>query len=162
PDSDAGLAAAITCPICGEPKLDQTPNDTHETAAYVSRGERGGAADLGGWPTVPGFQIAALLGAGSMGVVFKAQQTQLKRVGDLRRIGAGSHASTSQLIRFRIEAESASRLQHPGIVQVYAIGESRTGAGAEPMPFFSLEFVEGGSLATYLKGNPQSPRFAAE
>jgi WD40 repeat protein/serine/threonine protein kinase len=111
---------------------------------------------------VPGYQIEELLGAGGMGVVYKARQVGLKRVVALKMILTGAHAGASEIARFRAEAEAAARLQHPGIVQVYEIGEWRSEAGGAAMPFFSLEFVEGGSLSTYLDGNPQTPGFAAE
>jgi serine/threonine-protein kinase len=64
---------------------------------------------------------------------------------------SGSHASPELFARFRAEAEAVARLQHPNIVQIYEIGE------AEDHPFFSLEFVGGGSLAQQLTGAPQPP-----
>src|SRR5581483_5811024 len=57
--------------------------------------------------------------------------------------------------RFRLEAEAVARLQHPNIVQVYEIGE------CGGLPFFALEYVDGGSLAARLRGAPQPPSEAA-
>src|SRR5262249_23989863 len=74
----------------------------------------------------------------------------------LKMIVAGAHASQDQLARFRAEAEAVARLQHPNIVQVHEIGDQGG------LPFFSLEFVDGGSLDDQLGGNPQNPRAAAE
>ena len=54
-----------------------------------------------------------------------------------------------------VEAEAVARLQHPNIVQIHEIGEQNG------LPFFSLEYVEGGSLDKKLAGNPQDPRAAA-
>src|SRR5262249_11864634 len=68
---------------------------------------------------------------------------------------AGTHAGSDLVARFRSEAEAVARLQHPNIVQVHEVGE------ADGVPYFSLEFVDGGSLARYLKGVPQPPRGAA-
>jgi serine/threonine protein kinase len=107
-------------------------------------------------PAVPGYEILGVLGRGGMGVVYKAWQTSLKRMVALKMILAGSHAGRQELTRFRREAEAVARLQHPNIVQIYDIGE------ADNLPYFSLEFVSGGSLARHLAGTPLGPRKAAE
>ncbi|MCI0680991.1 MAG: protein kinase [Gemmataceae bacterium] len=91
-----------------------------------------------------------------MGVVYKARQLGLNRIVALKMILAREHADREQLARFRGEAEAIGRLQHPHIVQIHAIGEH------QGQPYFSLEFVEGGSLADRLKGAPQPPRPSAE
>jgi WD40 repeat protein/tetratricopeptide (TPR) repeat protein len=91
-----------------------------------------------------------------MGVVYKARQIGLKRLVALKMILGRDDATEQALARFRHEAEAIARLRHPHIVQVYEIGE------AEGRPFFSLEFVDGGSLAERLRGTPLPPRQAAE
>jgi WD40 repeat protein/tRNA A-37 threonylcarbamoyl transferase component Bud32 len=104
---------------------------------------------------IPGYEILAELGRGGMGVVYKARQTKLQRLVALKMILAGGHASAADLARFRTEAESIARLQHPNIVQVFEIGEH------EGKAFFSLEYCDGGSLAEKLKGTPLPPKEAA-
>ncbi len=104
---------------------------------------------------VAGYDVLGVLGRGAMGVVYKARQRGLNRLVALKMILAGGHASASDLARFRTEAEAVARLQHPNIVQVYEVGEE---AGR---PFFSLEFVEGGSLQGKMNGIPQPPAQAA-
>jgi serine/threonine-protein kinase len=110
-------------------------------------------------PTVPapaGYAILGVLGRGGMGVVYQARQVSLKRLVALKMILAGPHAGPAELARFRTEAEAVARLQHPNIVQIHEVGQQ---AGA---PFFSLEFVDGGSLAQKLRGQPLPGRQAAE
>ncbi|MCI0461421.1 MAG: protein kinase, partial [Gemmataceae bacterium] len=128
---------------------------THDTGETLQR--------LGGPPThtpkdeasVPGYEIVSLLGRGGMGVVYKARQVALNRLVALKMILAGAHAGEEDRVRFQTEAESAARLQHPNIVQVYEVGE-RNG-----MPFFSLEYVEGGTLQQKLAGTPMPVQQAA-
>jgi WD40 repeat protein len=106
-------------------------------------------------PAVPGYEILGKLGQGGMGVVYRARDTRLDRVVALKMLRGGTQASDQDLARFRAEAEAVARLQHPNVVQVYEVGEV---AG---LPFFALEYVEGGSLASRLDGTPWPARRAA-
>jgi eukaryotic-like serine/threonine-protein kinase len=64
---------------------------------------------------------------------------------------SGAHAGLAELARFRTEAEAEAARQHPNIVQIHEVGEWNG------RPFFSLEFVGGGSLADRLDGTPWQP-----
>ena len=101
------------------------------------------------FPSIPGYEIVSELGRGGMGVVYKARHLALDRLVALKVILAGPHAGPKDLERFRQEAEAVAKLRHVNIVQVYDIAES------EGIPFFVLEFIDGGSLAHYLAGTPQ-------
>jgi tetratricopeptide (TPR) repeat protein len=105
---------------------------------------------------VPGYQIVAELGHGGMGVVYKASDLKLDRTVALKMILAGIHASASQLARFVREAKAVAKFQHPNIVQIYEINE------ADGLPYFSLEFVDGGSLHRKIDHKPQPPEYAAQ
>jgi serine/threonine protein kinase/WD40 repeat protein len=97
-------------------------------------------------PDVAGYEIYGELGRGGMGVVYKAREKALNRVIALKMILAGAHAAEAERARFRKEAEAVAALQHPGIVQIFHIGEH---AG---QPYLALEFVDGGSLAQRIAG----------
>lgn len=104
---------------------------------------------------VPGYEILRELGRGGMGVVYKARQLSLQRIVALKMILSGAHARTRDLDRFRSEAQAVARLHHPNIVEIYEFGEHHD------LPYYSLEFVEGGNLARKIRGRPLPPLEAA-
>jgi WD40 repeat protein len=106
-------------------------------------------------PAIPGYLIEGVLGRGGMGIVYLARQVRLNRRCALKMILAGAHADIASSIRFLAEAEAEARLRHPNIVQIYHIGE------ANGLPFFELEYLEGGSLDQRLDGTPWPARQAA-
>lgn len=99
-------------------------------------------------PVVRGYEILGEIGRGGMGVVYKARHLALDRLVALKMILSGDHAAPKDLARFRQEAAAIARLHHPNIVQVFDIGD----AGGRP--YIALEYVEQGSLAQILRGEP--------
>jgi len=104
---------------------------------------------------LPQFHVETELGRGGMGVVYKARHVKFQRQVALKMILAGDRASAQQTARFLTEARAVAHLQNPHIVQIYEIGEYNG------LPYFSLEYVDGGSLAARLKGSPPSDLEAA-
>jgi hypothetical protein len=108
-----------------------------------------------GLPQIPGYSVERMLGSGGMGVVYKARQLALDRSVAVKMLLAGPFAGPQELMRFRRETAALACLQHPNIVQVYDAGE------VEGRPYFSMELVEGHSLAQRLSGTPKPAREAA-
>src|SRR5262249_32731842 len=89
-------------------------------------------------------------------VVYRAWQVSLKRTVALKMLLPERGAGQEDLARFRTETEAVARLQHPNLVQIFAVG------AAEDGPYFTMELVEGGSLAARLDSKPCAAPAAAE
>lgn len=90
------------------------------------------------------YELVSEIARGGMGVVYRARQLSLDRQVAVKLILAGQLATRESLDRFRLEAQSAARLLHPGIVRIYEIGEFET------QHFYSMELIDGESLAQCL------------
>jgi eukaryotic-like serine/threonine-protein kinase len=106
-------------------------------------------------PEIPGYDVEALLGRGGMGVVYKARHRRLNRPVALKTLIAGAYAGPPERARFQREAEAVASLRHANIVAVYDVGDH------EGCPYFTMELLEGGSLAQALAGTPLPARRAA-
>jgi serine/threonine protein kinase len=100
-----------------------------------------------------GYEIEGELGRGGMGVVYLARQVELKRRVALKMLTG--HYGPEELRRFQEEAETAAGLTHTNIAHIYEVGDH------EGVPFFSMEYVEGGSLADVLRKDLPSPEDTA-
>ena len=106
-------------------------------------------------PNIRGYEMQGVLGYGGVGVVYKAWHQRLNRAVALKMLIAGAYAHPEELERFRREAEAVAGLRHANIVQVHDIGD------LDGRPYFTMEFIEGGSLSQKLAGTPQPAPAAA-
>lgn len=90
------------------------------------------------------FDLLELLGKGGMGAVFKAVDRSLDRQVALKMMDAAISADPVSLERFRLEAKTASQINHPNIVSIFAYGVE----GA--VPYIAMELLAGQSLADCL------------
>lgn len=102
------------------------------------------------------YRLLKELGRGGMGVVYRAHQQSLNREVAVKMILRGQLASAAERERFRAEAEAAAKLDRPGIVPVYEVGEW------EGRPYFTMKYIRGTTLAQRLLNGPLPAREAAQ
>ena len=101
------------------------------------------------------YELIEEVARGGMGIVYRARQRKLDRIVALKVLTSGEYASPESRQRFRVEAEAAARLQHPGIVAVHDVGED------DGLPWLAMDFIEGKNLAEIAREQPLPGRRAA-
>jgi tetratricopeptide (TPR) repeat protein len=131
------------------------PDTVPRVPALPVAGHVPGAA-TGSVPLIPGYEIERVLGRGGMGIVYLALQLGMNRHVALKLLRETAEDNSSQIARFRREAEAAARCQHPNLVQIYDFGQQ---AGEF---YIAMEYVPGGHLGRAMAGKPQPPERSAE
>jgi eukaryotic-like serine/threonine-protein kinase len=101
------------------------------------------------------YDLLEETGRGGMGVVYRARQRSLDRIVALKVLLGGHFAGEDGRKRFQTEAEATARLRHPGLVAIHEAGE------VDGQPFYSMDFVEGRTLAQEIRAGPMTSARAA-
>src|SRR5258706_8528286 len=102
-------------------------------------------------PVIPGYHIDAVLGRGGMGVVYKARHLKLNRSVAIKMLLCGELAGSEELNWLIREAQAVAGLTHANIAPVHDVCD------LDGRPYFTMEFIEGGSLAQKVNGVPLPP-----
>lgn len=107
-------------------------------------------------PMLDGYEVLEEVARGGMGVVYKARQVALGRLVAIKTILGNWADHREMLQRFRAEAETIARLEHPNLVAIHQVGDW------QGRPYLVMEYVGGGTLDERRRRQPPTPRQAAE
>ena len=148
-----------TCPQCGTtlaPDLPPTidlPADATRSVSGMAPSPAKATAKL---PEFGNYDLLEEVGRGGMGVVYKARQKRADRLVALKVMRDGAQVTEEEKMRFTAEVRALGRIHHPHIVAVYDVGEE------SGCPYFTMEYIEGKSLAQRLRdGAALTPAEAA-
>lgn len=158
-------SGSLKCQRCGSPLRAAAPEGLCPRcllAFFLSpdadgEGEPEGASPSvevpqGGRRRVGDYEILSQIARGGMGIVYRARDLRLQREVALKLVAHHLLPAEPSRRRFQLEAEAVAKLDHPNIVQIYAVGED------DGQPFLAMKLGEGGSLADRLRETDTSGR----
>jgi len=101
------------------------------------------------------YELFEELGRGGMGVVWRAREMARDRIVALKQLVRGLASTPQDIERFRVESQAAAGLAHPHIVPVFQVGE------CDGQPYFTMQYIEGTTLARKLADGPLPAQNAA-
>jgi serine/threonine protein kinase len=104
--------------------------------------------------SIGSYQIAAQIGAGGMGEVYRATDTKLKRDVAIKVLPEAVAGDADRLARFQREAQVLAALNHPGIAHIYGVEDAPASTSGQPLKALVMELVEGPTLADRVAEGP--------
>jgi serine/threonine protein kinase len=101
------------------------------------------------------YELLQEIGRGGMSVVYKARQLSLNRLVAVKMIRADRLSTEADLRRFHHEAETVAKLDHPGTVPIYEVGQWNAEGLDAPILYFSMKLLEGGDLSALCRTAPE-------
>ena len=150
---------SLQCETCGKVLAADAPSGLCPICLLRSAIEYGSSQALA--PFLPklryfgDYELLAEIARGGMGVVYRAKQVSLDRTVALKMMRPGLLSTDLEIQRFLSEARTAASLRHPNIVAIHEAGEF------DGLHYFSMDLVEGPSLAAVVRGGPLAPDEAA-
>jgi serine/threonine protein kinase len=138
--------AAATANITAAPKTDEASHDSAELCACLAPPQEPG--ELG---RLGNYRVLRIVGSGGMGVVFEAEDVNLKRRVALKALLPNLGASSTARKRFLREARAAADVESDHVVSIYQIGEDRG------VPFLAMQFLKGETLEDRARREPPLP-----